>query len=73
MLTPMKWLGTAAGILGALLMALNIPWSGWAFALFLVSSLVWTGVGLLERDGALAALNLAFVAVDVLGIFRWIV
>ena len=33
-----KWLGTAAGIAGAVLVALNLGVVGYGFALFLVSS-----------------------------------
>lgn len=72
MLPYLKWLGTGAGIAGALLVALNIPASGWGFALFLVSSLSWTAAGLIMRDRALLALNLAFTAINLLGIIRWL-
>ena len=71
-LALLKWVGTLAGTAGALLMALNIPYSGWAFALFLVSSASWTSAGLIMRDPPLWILNSVFVAIDILGIFRWI-
>ncbi len=38
MLTWLKWFGTGMGIAGALVIALNLPFSGWGFVLFLVSS-----------------------------------
>lgn len=72
MLPRLKWLGTAAGILGALLVALNIPASGWGFVLFLVSSSAWTTAAAIMRDRALAALNLAFTAINLIGIWRWL-
>lgn len=72
MLRILKWVGTTAGITGAALMAANIPESGWAFVLFLISSVSWTAAGLVERDSPLVALNLAFVAVDLMGIVRWL-
>ena len=68
----LKWVGTTAGILGAALMAANIPQSGWAFVLFLLSSMAWTAAGTMERDTPLVALNLAFVAVDITGVWRWL-
>ena len=40
-LTALKWLGTAFGIAGAAVLAFNLPFSGWGFVLFLVSSLAW--------------------------------
>ena len=72
-LTILKWIGTASGAGGALLISLNIPESGWAFALFLVSSLSWTAAGLIERDVPLWLLNLTFVGIDIVGIVRWLV
>ena len=72
MLRGLKWLGTAAGILGALLVAANIPASGWGFVLFLVSSLSWSAAGLLMREPSLVALNVTFVAINILGIVRWL-
>ncbi len=72
MLRGLKWLGTAAGILGALLVAANIPSSGWGFIFFLVSSLSWSAAGLLMREPSLVALNVTFIAINVLGIIRWL-
>jgi hypothetical protein len=72
MLSKLKWIGTATGTSAALLMALNIPYSGWAFALFLISSLIWTGVGIASKDTPLWILNGVFVCIDTLGIIRWI-
>ncbi len=72
MLRVLKWLGTAAGILGALLVAANIPSSGWGFVLFLVSSLSWSAAGRLMREPSLVALNVTFVAINILGIVRWL-
>jgi len=71
-LNTLKWVGTLAGTSGALLMALNIPSSGWAFTLFLASSLSWTTAGLLMKDPPLWILNSVFIAIDILGIIRWI-
>lgn len=72
MLPRLKWLGTGAGIAGALLIAANIPLSGWGFVLFLVSSASWTAAGLAMRDRPLAALNATFTAINILGVVRWL-
>lgn len=69
----LKWIGTIAGAAGALLISLNIPESGWAFVFFLISSMAWTGAGIVMRDIALWTLNLVFVAIDIIGIIRWII
>jgi predicted signal transduction protein with EAL and GGDEF domain len=72
LLSLLKWVGTLAGALGALLMALNVPQSGWAFAFFLVSSSAWTMAGVFMRDAPLWILNGIFIAIDILGVVRWI-
>jgi hypothetical protein len=74
--TPMwlatKWVGTFAGIAGAALIALNIGFVGYGFVLFLISSLLWSAVALVQRDASLFVLQGAFVLVDVVGVARWI-
>ena len=38
MLSWLKWIGAGMGIAAALVVALNLPFSGWGFVLFLGSS-----------------------------------
>lgn len=69
----LRWIGTACGLAGAALVALNIPASGWGFVVFLGQSVPWLFVGLRRGDRALALLNLGFTAVNLLGIWRWLI
>ena len=71
--SALKWLGTVTGVLGALVLALNIPVSGWGWVLFTISSISWTVAGLVMRDMSLAVLQGAFVFVDLLGVWRWLI
>lgn len=71
--SALKWLGTITGVLGALMLALNIPVSGWGWVLFTISSVSWTVAGLVLRDTSLVVLQGAFVAVDLLGVWRWLI
>ena len=73
MLAALKWIGTAAGILGAIIVALNVPFSGWGFVAFLVSSLGWLTAALMMRETSLALLQAAFTAINLLGIYRWLI
>ena len=66
-----KWIGAVAGVAGALLVALNLGVVGYGFVLFLLSSLLWTGVGLAQREPSLVVLQGAFTAINLLGIYRW--
>ena len=74
--TPMrlaiKWVGTFAGIAGAVLIAVNIGIVGYGFVLFLISSLLWSAVAIVQRDASLFVLQGAFVLVDVVGVVRWL-
>jgi len=71
-LTAAKWIGTAAGVSGAVLIALNLGLVVYGFGLFLVSSILWTAVGWLQREPSLVVLQGAFTAINVVGIARWL-
>lgn len=73
-LAAAKWIGTGtgAGVSGAMLIALNLGVVGYGFMLFLVSSLLWTTVGFAQREPSLVVLRGAFTAINVLGIYRWL-
>ncbi|MFG1466587.1 hypothetical protein V5F77_27565 [Xanthobacter sp. DSM 24535] len=51
-----KRVGTAAGVCGAVLIALNLGVETCGFGLFLVSSLLWTMVAWLQHEMSLAVL-----------------
>lgn len=72
-LRPAKWVGTGAGVAGAVLVALNMGVTGYGFVLFLVSSLLWSAAGIAQRELSLVVLQGAFTAINVLGIYRWMV
>ena len=71
LLNATKWIGTAAGIAGAGLIALNIGFVGYGFMLFLISSLLWTAAAAAEREPALFVLQGVFAIIDVIGVVRW--
>lgn len=73
MLTRLKWIGTIAGAGGAFLISMHIPESGWAFVFFFVSSTLWTTVGVIMREPSLWSLNILYMAIDVIGVYRWII
>jgi hypothetical protein len=72
-LATLKWVGTAFGIAGAVIIALNLPFSGWGFCLFLGSSFAWTVVGVRMRENSLVALNSVFTVINLLGVYRWLI
>jgi hypothetical protein len=68
-----KWIGTGTGVAGALILALNIPISGWGWVLFGVSSGIWSAVALKTHDHSLAVLQGVFFVVDIIGVWRWLI
>lgn len=70
-LSGVKWIGTAAGIGGGVMVALNLGIVEYGFMLFLLSSLLWCLVGLIQREPSLYVLQAVFMIVDVLGVWRW--
>ena len=73
LLTFLKWIGTALAIVGALAIALNIPYSGWGFVAFLVSSVCWSIAGFMMKEPSLIVLQGTFVVINLIGIYRWLI
>ena len=71
-LLAVKWIGTAAGVAGALVIATNVGGVAYGFMLFLVSSVLWTLVGWVQRELSLVVLQGAFTVINVVGIVRWL-
>ncbi len=74
-LTSAKWLGTATGIAGALLIALNVGGTivGIGFVFFAVSAAAWVVAGWRTGEPSLVAIHGVFLAINLLGIWRWLV
>lgn len=71
-LTAIKWIGTGTGIIGAVLVAANVGMVGWGFVIWAVSSASWVIAGYVMREPSLALLQGVFLAVDLIGIWRWL-
>lgn len=71
LLCAAKWIGTLTGVAGALIIALNLGMVVLGFALFLVSSVLWTAAGWLQREPSLVVLQGTFTIINVVGIWRW--
>lgn len=72
MLTLIEWTGTAGGIIGALILAWNRPWSRWGFPVFLVSTAILLAVAIIRDSAPQMALFAAYTAVNAIGVWRWI-
>lgn len=71
MLSFLEWFGALTGVIGATLVAMNVPASRWAFVVYLVSNGCWAGFALLSGAWGLLLMQVVFTATSVLGIYRW--
>jgi hypothetical protein len=60
-------------VIGAILLALNLTWSGWAYVPFLISNIAT--VHLLRQSNSPKVIEMQsifFIIVNIVGIFRWL-
>ena len=68
-----KWLATFLGIIGAVMVSLNIPdITRYGFLPFLISSIIWIFVAFGMKENSLIALNATFIVINIVGIYRWL-
>jgi hypothetical protein len=68
----LQWAGCATGMLGSLLLATKTRFSGWGFAVYLLSNGFWIGYGLIVGAPAIVVQQLFFTGTSLLGIWRWL-
>lgn len=65
-----EWAGCCSGLLGAFVLALNMPFSGWGWALFLLSNALWIIYGLITHARSIVLMQAGFACTSALGIFN---
>ncbi len=68
MIKYISWLGTVASVVGSFLVALGYLKIGFCF--FVVGSLSWGYIGIVNRDIALYTLNGFFMLANLIGLYR---
>lgn len=66
-----KWYGSITGLLGAFTIALNLGISKYAFFIFTASALCWLYAGYRAKDHPLIYMNLGYLGINFIGIYRW--
>lgn len=76
LLTALQYYGAAAGALAALIVSLDLgrrP-TGWAFVIFVTSSIALIGWGFLNSEGeGIAAQNIVLLAINLIGVYRYLI
>ena len=71
-LRAIRWFAALTGIAAGLLLALNVPYSGWGFVLFTASSIAWIASGLIMGVRSLVTVNTVLLITNLIGIYRWL-
>jgi hypothetical protein len=74
MAESISWVATVATIIAASMTAANLGAriTGYGFAVFLIGSLSWLGVGLLTGQPALTWTNIVLTVLNLFGVWRWL-
>ncbi len=69
----LEWIGSLAGIAGAVLMAGNTRASAWAYPMWVVSSACLLAFSFLGEHQGLALQQAFFMVINAVGLWRWMI
>ena len=69
----LEWSGAMIAVAAAIMLALNITISPWAFVLYLISSVILTVWGWYSGARGIALQNMIFIVINALAIYRWLI
>lgn len=69
----LQWAGCATGVLGSALLAWRSRWSGWGFAVYLLSNACWITFGVMTSAPGLVVMQAVFTVTSAVGVWRWLV
>ena len=75
-LTALQYYGAAASTLAALLVSLNLGerWNGWAFVIFVTSSLALIAWGFMQPDSeGIGWQNIALLCINLVGVYSHLI
>jgi hypothetical protein len=76
LLTVLQYYGAAAATLAALLVSLNLGerWNGWAFVIFVTSSIALIAWGFLQPDSeGIGWQNVALLGINLVGVYSHLI
>jgi len=72
----LQYYGAGAATIAALLVSLNLGrrWTGWAFVIFVTSSIALIGWGFLNDEGeGIGVQNVVLLAINLVGVYRYLI
>ena len=75
MVTIVRWVASISGMIAALLVSADLGKrdTGWGMVLFCGSAICWLTGAALMRDWALGTQNIVLLAIDVFGVYRYLI
>ncbi len=75
LITILKWTASISGIVAALMVSLDSgrKITGWGFVVFVGSALCWIAGAALSHDWALGTQNIALLAINLFGVYRYLI
>lgn len=76
MLDTLQYYGAGAATLAALIVSLNLGrrWTGWAFVIFVTSSIALIAWGFLQADSeGIGWQNIALLVINSIGVYRYLI
>lgn len=76
LLTVLQYYGAGAATLAALVVSLNLGrrWTGWAFVIFVTSSIALIAWGFLQSDSeGIGWQNIALLIINAIGVYRYLI
>lgn len=67
-----SWLASATGIIGALIIAMNIGVIHIGYAVFIVSSFSWIFYSIKTKQNSLLFMNIVFGIINIIGFIKYI-
>lgn len=67
----LQYIGAITGMIGALLMALNIPASRFAYVAYMASNTAWLVYGWMSDVPGLVLMQSVFFATTLIGLWKW--
>jgi len=73
MLIYLEWFGSITAIIGAVLLAINIKSSPWAYIFFLLSNISLASWAFLSSYNGVFVMQSVLGVISITGIYRWII
>ena len=75
LINVLKWFASGSGMIAAAMVSFDAgrKVTGWGFVLFVASAMAWIAGSVLTRDWALGTQNIVLFAINIFGVYRYLI